>query len=146
VDRILKEALSQLEMEVQQKRAKIAIEGPFPPILAHAAIFRQVMVNLVSNGIKFVTAGVHPEVRIRSEVNDSGVRLWVEDNGIGIAAEHQERIFRVFERLHEADSYPGTGIGLAIVCKGVERMGGQVGVQSAPGQGSRFWLQLAKAV
>ncbi|MEG4506933.1 CHASE3 domain-containing protein [Microcoleus sp. F6_B4] len=72
------------------------------------------------------------------------VRLWVEDNGIGIAAEHQKRIFRVFERLHGIESYPGTGIGLAIVKKGVDRMGGQVGVESQLGQGSRFWIQLRK--
>ncbi|MEG4005674.1 CHASE3 domain-containing protein [Microcoleus sp. Pol11C1] len=72
------------------------------------------------------------------------IRLWVEDNGIGIAAEHQKRIFRVFERLHGIESYPGTGIGLAIVKKGVDRMGGQVGVESQVGQGSRFWIQLRK--
>jgi PAS domain S-box-containing protein len=72
------------------------------------------------------------------------IRLWVEDNGIGIAPEHQKRIFRVFERLHGIESYPGTGIGLAIVKKGADRMGGQVGVESQLGQGSRFWIQLRK--
>ncbi|MEG4092988.1 CHASE3 domain-containing protein [Microcoleus sp. Pol12B4] len=72
------------------------------------------------------------------------IRLWVEDNGIGITPEHQKRIFRVFERLHGIESYPGTGIGLAIVKKGVDRMGGQVGVESQVGQGSRFWIQLRK--
>ncbi|MEG4815380.1 CHASE3 domain-containing protein [Microcoleus sp. K5-D4] len=72
------------------------------------------------------------------------IRLWVEDNGIGIAPEHQKRIFRVFERLHGIESYPGTGIGLAIVKKGVDRMGGQVGVESQLGKGSRFWIQLRK--
>ncbi|MBD2611196.1 DUF4118 domain-containing protein [Nostoc punctiforme FACHB-252] len=74
----------------------------------------------------------------------SFVRLWIEDNGIGIAPEHQQRIFNVFERLHTQESYPGSGIGLAIVRKGVERMGGQVGVESIEGQGSRFWIQLQK--
>jgi signal transduction histidine kinase len=70
------------------------------------------------------------------------VRIWVVDNGIGIAFEHRERIFRVFERLHSAEEYPGTGIGLAIVRKAVERMGGKVGVDSTMGQGSRFWIEL----
>lgn len=73
------------------------------------------------------------------------VRLWVEDNGIGIAPEYQDRIFRVFERLHGVETYPGTGIGLAIVRKGIERMGGRVGVVSQSGQGSRFWIELPKA-
>jgi PAS domain S-box-containing protein len=76
---------------------------------------------------------------------DNSVRLWVEDNGIGIEPKHQERIFNVFERLHGAETYPGTGIGLAIVRKGVERMGGRVGVESQLGQGSRFWIELQKA-
>ena len=76
---------------------------------------------------------------------DNSVRLWVEDNGIGIEPKHQERIFNVFERLHGAETYPGTGIGLAIVRKGVERMGGRVGVESQLGQGSRFWIELRKA-
>jgi signal transduction histidine kinase len=76
--------------------------------------------------------------------SSSPIRLWIEDNGIGIAPEHQQRIFNVFERLHTQESYPGSGIGLAIVRKGVERMGGQVGVESIEGQGSRFWIQLQK--
>jgi signal transduction histidine kinase len=68
----------------------------------------------------------------------------VEDNGIGIPAEFQERIFQVFQRLHTT-KYAGTGIGLAIVQKGVERMDGRVGLVSAPGEGSRFWIELFKA-
>ena len=73
------------------------------------------------------------------------VRLWVEDNGIGIAPEYLERIFGAFERLHGKHVYPGTGLGLAIVLKGAERLGGRVGVESQPGKGSRFWVELRMA-
>ncbi|MCC5641028.1 sensor histidine kinase [Nostoc sp. CHAB 5844] len=76
----------------------------------------------------------------------SWIKLWIADNGIGIAPEHQERIFRVFERLHGIEVYPGTGIGLAIVRKALERMGGLYGVESQLGAGSRFWIALPKAI
>jgi signal transduction histidine kinase len=69
----------------------------------------------------------------------------VEDNGIGVAPEQQTRLFRAFERLRGTEAYPGTGIGLAIVRKGVEHMGGRVGVESSPDQGSKFWMELPKA-
>ena len=94
---------------------------------------------------------------LRHKVNSRG-RIWIrmslaenrlivviEDNGIGIAPEHTERIFRVFERLHGQESYPGTGIGLAIVRRAVERMRGQAGVESELNVGSRFWIELPKA-
>jgi signal transduction histidine kinase len=71
--------------------------------------------------------------------------LWVEDNGIGIAPEHHDRIFMPFERLHHRSEYAGTGIGLAMVKRAIERMGGAVGVTSAHGQGSRFWIELLPA-
>ena len=70
------------------------------------------------------------------------VRIWIEDNGIGIAAEHHERIFGLFHRLPDAQKYPGTGVGLALVRKGAERMSGRAGVESTPGLGSRFWIEL----
>ncbi|HEX4120951.1 MAG TPA: HAMP domain-containing sensor histidine kinase, partial [Verrucomicrobiae bacterium] len=78
------------------------------------------------------------------ERRDGGVRLWIEDNGIGIDADGKPRLFQMFQRIH-SEAYPGTGIGLAIVRKAVERMGGEAGVESKPGKGSRFWLQLPKA-
>ncbi len=86
-----------------------------------------------------------PVIRIHAEPTPQAVRLVVEDNGIGIDSAHLDRIFRVFERLHDTKKYPGTGIGLVIVRKGVERMGGKVGVQSTPGVGSKFWFELPPA-
>jgi signal transduction histidine kinase len=81
-------------------------------------------------------------VKIWSVDRKGRARLWIEDNGIGIAPEHQDRIFGVFERLQASEAFPGTGMGLAIVRKGIERMGGAVGVESELGVGSRFWIEL----
>ena len=82
-------------------------------------------------------------MRVRSEVQDGIARIWVEDNGIGIPPEARNRLFGMFQKLD--NEYEGTGIGLAIVRKVVERMGGRVGVDSEPGNGSRFWVDLRRA-
>lgn len=139
---VIEHACEQLATDIAQCHAIIKVQAPLPIVTAHPATLVQIMTNLIANAIKFVTPGVRPEINIRSERRDHGLRLWVEDNGIGIEAEHQERIFRVFERLHGIENYPGTGIGLAIIRKGAERMGGTAGVESALGQGSRFWIEL----
>ena len=120
------------------------MKKPLPTVAAHPATLGQVVANLIANALKFAAPGVSPMIDIWAEQRDANVRLWVEDNGIGIEPEYQERIFQVFERLHGVESYPGTGIGLAIVRKGVERMGGTAGVESVPGQGSRFWVTLPR--
>lgn len=145
---ILAEALRQLSTQIQEKQASISIPPALPQVVAQRSILIQVITNLLSNAIKFVDPAVRPQVEIFAEDEPNRpncLRFWIVDNGIGIASEHQQRIFRVFERLHGIESYPGTGIGLAIARKGMERMGGQVGVESQPGQGSRFWLRLPKA-
>jgi signal transduction histidine kinase len=85
---------------------------------------------------------VRPEVQVAARKADGRVKLMITDNGIGIAPEFQQRIFKVFERLHDSESYPGTGVGLAVVQKGVEKMGGAFGLQSQPGKGSCFWIEL----
>jgi signal transduction histidine kinase len=137
-------ALAGCEMEIHESQAQIRCIPPWPMVLAHAATLRQVLVNLISNAVKFVATPT-PQVCLRAEELPGGIiRVWVEDNGIGIPSEFQERIFNVFQRLHTTE-YAGTGIGLAIVRKGVERMGGRAGLESAPRTGSKFWIELVKA-
>lgn len=119
------------------------IEGTLPKILGERPLLSQALSNLLSNAVKFVQPGVTPRVRIWHELREGRVRLWIQDNGIGIDPAAQGRLFRPFERIHPQGLYEGTGIGLAIVRKAVERMGGQVGVESDGKNGSRFWIELA---
>jgi PAS domain S-box-containing protein len=123
-------------------QADIRIEAPLPGMLANEAALTQVVSNLLDNAIKFVAPEIRPRVRVRAEQHAGTVRLWFEDNGIGIDRSAQARLFTIFGRLNSPEHYEGTGIGLAIVRKSVERMGGGVGVESEPGSGSRFWIQL----
>jgi light-regulated signal transduction histidine kinase (bacteriophytochrome) len=95
---------------------------------------------------KFVAPRVQPKVVILTEEKPEAFRLWVEDNGLGIKPEYHEKIFGVFERLHGIETYPGTGIGLAMVRKGVEPMVGKVGVVSVLGEGSSFWIELQRII
>lgn len=142
LDRVWKNAVAQCERIIQDTGGKVVIEEPLPTVLAEEPILTQVCSNLLSNALKFVKSGEAPRVHVRSEIENGSARIWVEDNGIGIPDQYKERIFRVFERL-DGSRYSGTGIGLSIVRKGVERMGGRVGVESEPGKGSRFWIDLA---
>jgi signal transduction histidine kinase len=131
--------------ELGAKDAEVSLRRPLPQIWANTTVLSQVLTNLLTNALKFVRSGIKPKIQIWAEETSSDVRLYVRDNGIGIELSYHQKIFQVFERLHRAESYPGTGIGLAIVLKGVERMGGRVGLESEPGKGSAFWISLPKA-
>lgn len=141
VDRLTREIIDNYQ-DWHPPAAEVVIEGKLPMVFGNEAFLTQCVTNLVGNAIKFVPPGRVPQVKISGETIQGDVRLYFKDNGLGIAAKDQQRIFRIFERLHSPKEYEGTGIGLAIVRKAVERMGGQVGVDSEPDGGSRFWLQL----
>jgi PAS domain S-box-containing protein len=144
VERLLRQIIAE-RPELQPPQAEIKIESPLGSVYGHEAHLTQCVTNLLGNAVKFVVPGTQPRISIRGEERDGQVRLWFEDNGIGVPRESQERIFGIFERMHDEKVYPGTGIGLAIVRKAVERMGGSVGLESEPGKGSRFWVQLPYA-
>jgi signal transduction histidine kinase len=143
---------------LRASRGQIQIHGRLPWVLGNEAGLTQCFSNLLSNAVKFVQPGKQPQVRVWAEdapgANFSGplpspgqaparVRLWFEDNGIGIPPEAQGRLFQMFQRASSA--YEGTGIGLALARKITERMGGRIGMESTPGQGSRFWVELRRA-
>ncbi len=130
--------------QLQAHNAEIQIEGVLPNVLGNDASLAQCLSNLLSNAVKFVAPGTKPTVLIRAETVGAGIRLWIEDNGIGIESKDQKRIFSMFERVYPESAYEGTGIGLAIVRKAAERMGGSAGVRSEIGHGSQFWIQLKK--
>lgn len=125
----------------QESKARIEIADGLPAVLGNEAGLTQCFSNLLGNALKFVAPGTVPHVRIGGERRGNRVLLWCEDNGIGIPADLQSRVFIMFQRLSK--DYEGTGIGLALVKKVVERMGGTVGVESEPGRGSRFWIELS---
>lgn len=131
--------------ELQSAHAEISVAEKLPSVLGHEASLTQCLSNLLENAVKFVPPGIRPQIKVWAESTDIHVRLWIEDNGIGIEPKNQERIFAIFERVVDRSVYDGTGIGLAIVRKAVERMKARVGVESAPGQGSKFWLEFQKA-
>lgn len=136
--------------EFHPPKARITLDGPFPPILGNEAGLAQCFSNLIGNAVKFVQPGTVPQVRVWAEprVNENtggkAIRIWIEDNGTGIPKGGEGKIFQMFQRMHGSD-YEGTGIGLALVRKVTERMGGRIGVESRENVGSRFWVEFAPA-
>ncbi len=122
--------------------AEVDVDRPLPLVRGARSVLGQIVGNLLTNAIKFVAPGITPRVHIHAARRGALVRLCVEDNGIGVEEEYRERIFNVFERLHGQEHYGGTGIGLAIVKKGAERLGGRAGVEPGERGGSRFWVDL----
>ena len=143
-DAVVYGALRSLEAPIREAGASVTVEE-LPGVMADRSQLDQVFVNLVGNAIKYGRPGVPPAIRIRGRRVGPMVEFAVADNGIGIEPEHFDRIFEMFRRLHTKDEYDGTGIGLAVVRKIVERHGGTVRVESTPGEGSTFSFTLPAA-
>lgn len=142
IDLVISQALVAQESEIATRRGKVTVEKPLGIVWGNETLLLQIFSNLISNALKFVPRDREPTVRIWAERVGQKTRIFVRDNGIGIEPRFHQKIYGVFERLHSADQYPGTGIGLAIVKKAVEQMEGQIGLESKPGEGCCFWIEL----
>jgi PAS domain S-box-containing protein len=141
IESSLAHVMEELNPRIRERHAVIQVQGRLPNVIANPALLNQVLLNLLDNALKFVPPDRTPHITIKTTKNEDRVRLSITDNGIGIAPAYYGKIFDLFARLHKSTAYPGTGIGLAVVKKAMERIGGKVGVESTPGEGSCFWLE-----
>ena len=133
----LSQALSNLQVSIRDKRAQITADS-LPLIFADGIQITQLFQNLIGNALKFQKPDTIPHIRISSRQEGNWWIFDVVDNGIGIDPQYTERIFKIFQRLHAKGEYEGTGIGLAICKRIVERHGGEITLRSEPGAGSTF--------
>ncbi|MBC7251533.1 MAG: hypothetical protein H5T62_14775 [Anaerolineae bacterium] len=141
---VVREVLDDLEVRIEQLQARVEV-GELPTVEADPVQMRQLFQNLIGNALKFHREGVAPVVRVWSEPLNGGegqYQIMVEDNGIGFDEKYADRLFQVFQRLHGRSEYEGTGIGLAICRKIIERHGGSVTAEGTPGQGATFVVTL----
>lgn len=141
INTIINEALRMLKTEIDAHKAVIHVEG-LPNCNADPGLLRQVFVNLISNAVKFSKPNAVPHIRIYCDVIDELKVCVVQDDGIGFEPQYSERIFGVFERLNLSEDYEGTGVGLAIIRRIIERHSGQVWAESAIGEGAKFMFSL----
>lgn len=140
---VLKNALLQLKLIIEQTEAQIT-HDPLPVVLADDTQLGQVFINLISNAIKFRSNGP-PQIHISVRKSENQWEFSVKDNGIGIDSEYFDRIFIMFQRLHTKEEYPGTGIGLAVCKRIIDRHGGKIWIESQKGKGSTFYFTLPAA-
>lgn len=139
---LLDDVKEEIESTIRETGADVKVMSELPHIRSHEQILHQTFLNLITNAIKYVEPDQKPVIEIWHQLNEDSIEVYFKDNGIGIDEKYHERIFKIFERLHGLDKYPGTGIGLAVVKKGLEKIGGDVAVASDPGKGSTFWITI----
>jgi signal transduction histidine kinase len=145
LSRIVESCLQNVQDIIEAGHAKVIVQEQMPIVLGNSFLLKTTLTNLLTNALKFVAPGVHPIITISAFASHELCRISVEDNGIGIALEHQQDIFTPFTRLHSIEEYPGSGLGLATVRKAVDLMEGRISITSTPGKGSTFWIELPKA-
>jgi PAS domain S-box-containing protein len=144
VESVYREAAAGVEGDLRDRRAAARFEGPPARVRGDRLLLSQVLANYLTNAVKFVPPGRPPRVRVYVETRGEKIRVTVEDNGMGFPPASRDKLFQIFERLGVGKDYPGMGMGLAIAKKAAQRMGGEVGAECVPGEGSRFWVDLPK--
>jgi len=137
--------LHNLSLEIAETGATVHVPDALPTVVYSEGRLTQIFGHLLSNALKFFSQARRPVVRVGCDETAKGYRFTVQDNGIGIAPEHVDCIFKIFKRLHTRDTYPGAGASLTIVKKIVESHGGKIGVTSTLGEGSTFWFTVPQA-
>lgn len=142
-EEILSGMLNALKEEIQVRNASIQRSSKLPPAFASPRLLQITFYQLISNALKFTKPDEAPCIQISAETDGDTITILVQDHGIGIDPRYHEKIFGLFEKL-PAELARGTGMGLALARKAVERMGGQIGLESTPGKGSLFWVRLRR--
>jgi len=143
LNEIVKYCSSNLKVPIEETEAIIQTEL-LPTVMGSQSLFIQLLQNLIGNALKFRNLEEKPFVQIASRETDDAFIICVQDNGIGIADEHKNRIFEIFQRLHSRTKYEGTGIGLAICQKILQGLGGRIWVESEVGKGATFYFSIPK--
>jgi two-component system, chemotaxis family, sensor kinase Cph1 len=145
LNELVTEILEEQQPDIQATKAVVEV-GNLPIINAQRTDIKQVFSNLISNALKYHRPGVAPNLSIRASDEGDAYCFGFSDNGIGIAPQHYDRVFQVFQRLHGRNEYPGTGIGLATCKKLIDIYGGKIWIDSKPGIGSTFYLTIPKEI
>jgi len=130
--------------ELQARQVALSVDIPCATVTAEAEGLAEAVRNLLDNALKFTRDVPAPRIEIGGRETEKSCIIWVRDNGIGFDMQYHDRIFEIFQRLPRAEDYPGTGVGLAIVRKVMQRMGGRVWAESAPGEGATFYLEIPR--
>jgi two-component system sensor kinase FixL len=141
LDEVVRDSISDLEVRIRAAGAQVRV-GPMPTVTGDPSQLRQLFQNLIGNALKYRRPDVTTVIKIRGEENDGRCRILIEDNGIGFEEKYHDKIFKPFQRLHGKHEYSGSGIGLSICKKVVERHGGTITAKSTPGKGSTFIVTL----
>jgi light-regulated signal transduction histidine kinase (bacteriophytochrome) len=131
--------------ELRQTQGPVAVEvvlTPLPPTSGDAALLRNVLINLIGNAFKFSANRAHPKVEIGGEQNGSEVAYYVKDNGVGFDMQYTNKLFGVFQRLHRPDEFEGTGVGLALAQRIIQRHGGRIWAEGKVNEGATFFFTL----